>query len=245
MIISTIAGESLQCFLFYNCNETEPHFSTLSPNASSTTWEQFSFEKCNLCGDKNLDWKASVYFSGEEVLCHELDSKIFAEEGIGSDSSRCEMSRSFYASTCCIEPPSEPCNLCSFNGYYFNMKSTAEVSYGGTAQTCLEVYHSLYARQEQGSEQCTDAQGTLFDQCCEGSGLQTIQSAVAKPASPTTFPSPPKYVPIAAEGTDTAASFNDAGWYDARTIIRSSAPSPKIFTVATCLLPLALGLILS
>jgi len=137
------------------------------------------FEKCSLCGDTNLNWEASVYFSGEEVLCHELDSKIFVEEGISADSQRCEMSRSFYAGNCCIVPPEEPCNLCSSNGVHFGMNSAVEVSYEGEVKTCLEVYHSLFSRREQSSDHCTDTQGQLFDQCCEEVVTKTLPPASA------------------------------------------------------------------
>ena len=104
-----------------------------------------SFEKCSLCGDSNIDWEATVYFSGEEVACHELDTNIFVEEGMSSDSSRCEMCRSFYAETCCVQVPEKPCNLCtSQTGDHFNMNTNARVSYDGQVKTCLEVYHSLF-----------------------------------------------------------------------------------------------------
>ena len=136
----------------------------------SSTIRLYSFEKCSLCGDgsSHLAWESTVYFSGQEVKCHELDSKKFVEEGIASGSARCEMSQSFYASTCCITPPERPCNLCrSKSGDFFNMNSETKVSFGGEIKTCLEVYHSLYARHEQSDGHCTNTQDELFDQCCE------------------------------------------------------------------------------
>jgi len=132
------------------------------------------FQRCSLCGDSNLDWEAIVFFSGEEIPCYEVDN-IFLKEGISFDSSRCEMSQSFYADTCCIRPPEQPCNLCSLNGIDAGMEpiSNSKVSYDGELKSCLEVHHSLYSRREQFSKHCTDAQGQLFDQCCEAVSVQT------------------------------------------------------------------------
>ena len=58
-----------------------------------------SFEKCSLCGDSDIDWKATVVFSGGEVSCHELDSKIFVDAGIDKDSPRCESSQNLFDET--------------------------------------------------------------------------------------------------------------------------------------------------
>jgi len=134
-----------------------------------------SFEKCSLCGDSDIDWKATVVFSGGEVSCHELDSKIFVDAGIDKDSPRCESSQNLFDKTCCIQAPEKPCNLCrSSNGKYFNTKSNERVSYNGEVKTCLEVHHFLNSRREQSSEHCIDAKGELFDQCCKAKGSQTI-----------------------------------------------------------------------
>ncbi|KAL7533175.1 hypothetical protein ACHAWF_004368 [Thalassiosira exigua] len=149
------------------------------------------FQKCDICeGDSHLDGEATVLFSGEEVPCHDLDSRIIVEEGISAESPRCEMSRSFYAESCCIQPPAEPCNLCRSNtGQYFNMNSIVEVPYEGEVKTCLEVYHSLYAREEQSGEGCVEAQRALFDQCCTAIG-GNAEPVDMPSSSPTQKPTP-------------------------------------------------------
>ena len=126
-----------------------------------------SFEKCSLCGESTIDMTANVLFSGEEIPCHDLDGKIFVEEGVASGSSRCEMSQSFYAETCCIKTVQSPCNLCSSNGIHYLMKSNMKVEYESKEVTCLDVYHTLFSRHEDSSEHCLDTQDELFDQCCE------------------------------------------------------------------------------
>jgi hypothetical protein len=152
-------------------NKMRSRFEPESEQCAAARDEHFyncCFEKCNLCGDSLLDWDGAIFFSGNEVPCSELDSKIFVEEGISADSSRCEISKDFYADSCCIQPPNEPCNICrSSSGVFYNMNSSTEVSFDGEVKTCLEVYHSMYSRREQSSEQCIAAQGELFDKCCE------------------------------------------------------------------------------
>ncbi len=76
-----------------------------------------------------------MYFPGEEAICHELDSKVFLDEGVASDSERCKTSQTMYAETCCIETPSKPCDICTLNGDNFYMKSDVEVSFEGEVQT--------------------------------------------------------------------------------------------------------------
>ena len=102
------------------------------------------------------------------------------------------MSRSFYSGACCIEPPAQPCNLCTQNSIHFNMDSVKKVSHDGSVSTCLEVYHSLYARHEQTSGHCLDVQNKLFDQCCVA--VEGISSpaggGVHSTIKPTSKPSP-------------------------------------------------------
>ncbi|KAL3784165.1 hypothetical protein ACHAW5_007050 [Stephanodiscus triporus] len=141
----------------------------------------FSFEKCSLCGD---DWEDTVYFPGEEEICHELDSKIFVEEEVAYDSERCKTSQSFYSETCCIQTPDKPCDICTLNGVNF-MKSDVKVSYKGEVQTCLQVYHLLYSRREETSGDCINAQVELFEQCCEAKSTPIPVDIVDESAPPS------------------------------------------------------------
>jgi len=144
-------------------------------------------EKCSLCSDSNLDWEAIIFFSGEEMLCHELDKKKLVEAGISSDSPRCEMTQRVYSETCCNQAPEKPCNICkSTSGIQFNMNSNARVAYDGEVKTCLELYNSLHSRREQSSEHCVDAHGELFDQCCRA----IVNQAIPDDSSSRTQPSP-------------------------------------------------------
>ena len=173
--------------------------------SKKTLAERCCFQRCSLCGDYNLDWEATVLLSGKEVPCHEVDD-IFLKEEITVDSSRCEISRSFYADTCCIRPPEVPCNLCSLNGINVGKQpiSNSRVSYNGEFKSCLEVYHSLYARREQFSKHCTDAQKELFDDCCEAVNSQGDAGEIALPP-PTTSPTTQKPSP----------NFDTSSWYTA------------------------------
>jgi len=182
-------------------------------------------EKCSLCGDLSLDWDASVFFSGEEILCHELDSKIFVGGGINADSLQCEQSQRLYAGTCCIQAPKNPCHLCNSNGVNFNTKSNIRVSYAGEVKTCLDMYHSLSARREQSSEHCIDAQGELFGQCCESIDSQTIPDDSSDGASPSPTMTPTTQKPN--------PEFNN--WY-AGGLLSSSASSIMVSFRPFCLL---------
>ena len=80
-----------------------------------------------------------MFIPEEEAICHELDSKVFVEEGVASDSERCKTSQSFYSETCCIQTPDKPCDLCTLNGVNFYMKSNVVVSYQGEVQTWVKI----------------------------------------------------------------------------------------------------------
>jgi len=208
-----------------------------------------SFEKCSLCGDSNIDWEATVYFSGEEVACHELDTNIFVEEGMSSDSSRCEMCRSFYAETCCVQVPEKPCNLCtSQTGDHFNMNTNARVSYDRQVKTCLEVYHSLYSRREQTSEHCAVAQGQLFDQCCEaflhqgdGTGQTIPEDSVVEASSTISL------IPTVAPMTLLKSAPDLDTWY--KGAMKRSSPVAmtvvSVFSLSPPLIAVGLTIILS
>lgn len=143
-----------------------------------------------LCGEAYLDPKAKVFFAGEEVSCHELESTILVKGGnFWSRKETLCSQQSSYSTTCCVdafhratdEKASEnaldgaadgenilgPCNLCQSNGTPFDMKESAQVSYNGEVQTCLEVNQSLNTRREQSNQHCTDVPILLFEQCCE------------------------------------------------------------------------------
>ena len=224
-------GDSTSCADL--SNKISTRFEPDSAQCIDTKNEYFEsccFQKCSICGDSNLDWEATVYFSGEVTLCHELDGKIFVEEEIASDSRRCEMSQSFYTATCCIQAPEKPCNLCSSNGIHFDMNSNTEVSYDGKVKTCLEVYHSLYSRREQFSEHCNDARGELFGQCCETISTQTIHDD----ATSERAPSPPTMSPR----THTPTPYFDS-WYAAGSLLSSA--STFMVSIAQLCLSIAVG----
>ena len=121
---------------------------------------------CSLCGDSSLDWDASVFFSGEELSCHELESNIVLEKAF---SEQCETNQRLYFGACCIEVPENPCHLCNSDGFRLNMESPGKVSHLGEEKTCLDVHHYLHEREEESSRHCIEAQGELFDLCCESS----------------------------------------------------------------------------
>jgi len=126
---------------------------------------------CSLCGDSSLDLDASVFFSGEAVSCHELESRVMLEE---DTIEQCETHQRLYFGICCIQVPENPCHLCnSKDGSRLNMESNSRVSYAGEVKTCVDMYHFLYARQEESSEHCIGAQGELFDLCCESTESRT------------------------------------------------------------------------
>merc|ERR1719296_237765 len=201
-----------------------------------------SFEKCNLCSGSNLDWEANVYFSGQEVKCHELDREIFVDEGISSNSSRCEMSQGFYASTCCITAPEKPCNLCTTsNGEHFNMNSKTKVSYDGEYKSCLEVYHSLYSRQEQSSGHCIAAQGQLFGQCCEATtGSDSINGINDSASVDMQEEGKTASAPTVAPTTKPLTAFDT--WYAGG--ISSSPASTNVISLGAFYFPMAVGLII-
>ena len=122
-------------------------------------------------------------------------------------------------------------NLCSSNGIHFNMNSNTRVSYDGEVKTCLEVYHSLYSRRDQSSEHCTDAQGELFDQCCEAISSQTIpDDSIGERASPSPTKSP----------TTNKPTPNFDSWYTAGSL--SSPASTFMDSIGSFCLLMAVGL---
>ena len=189
-----------------------------------------SFEKCSLCGDSDLLWEATVFYSGVELSCHDLDSKIFVEKGIASDTPSCKTSQDSYSGFCCLQPLEEPCDICSMNGVSFQMIDDVQISYEGKAHTCLEVHNSLYSRREQSSELCISAQGNFFDQCCDDiSNRQPISDDTKFAASRSPTTSLPSSKP-----TEQFES-----WYTGAL----SSDSTILVSIGLYVLPVALGLL--
>lgn len=62
-------------------------------------------EKCSICGDDStlvLDAEATVWYSGEEVTCDDLEGRVFVEQRVVSDSPRCDLSRTTFQRSCCV-----------------------------------------------------------------------------------------------------------------------------------------------
>lgn len=204
----------------------------LSSHVTSRCYSR-SFEKCSLCDDSDdLLWEATVFYSGVELSCHDLDSKIFVEKAIVSDTPTCQTSQDSYSEFCCIQPLEEPCDICSMNGVSFQMIDDMEISYEGNARTCLEVHNSLYSRREQSSELCISAQGNFFDQCCDDINDRQPLSDVSKYSvsrSPTMALSSPK-------PTEQFES-----WY---TGALSSNAANMVSSIRSDVLPVSLGILL-
>ena len=126
----------------------------------------YSFERCNVCGDSQLDWEATVYRTGENMPCYEFD-KIFQQNSVSTGSTDCTLTQDLYKNECCIDPPDVPCNLCQSGSTYYQLNSDVSVSYDGKPHSCLEVYANLFSRRDESSEHCTKAQGELLSQCCD------------------------------------------------------------------------------
>lgn len=208
------------------------HFLSRSISSHSTFRDcKCSFEKCSLCGDSDLLWEATVFYSGVELSCHDLDSKIFVEKGIASDTPTCKTSQDSYSGFCCMQPLEEPCDICNMNGVSFQMIDDMRISYEGKSHSCLEVHNSLYSRREQTSELCISAQGNLFDQCCDDINDRqpiSIQSKYSVTRSPTAaLPSP--------KPTEQFES-----WYTGSL----SSSSAILVSYCSCFVPVALGLLL-
>ena len=204
----------------------------ISPHVPSRCYS-CSFEKCSLCDDSDdLLWEATVFYSGVELSCHDLDSKIFVEKAIVSGTPTCQTSQESYSEFCCIQPLEEPCDICSMNGVSFQMIDDMEISYEGKARTCLEVHNSLYSRREQSSELCISAQGNFFDQCCDDINDRQPLSDVSKYSvsrSPTMALSSPK-------PTEQFES-----WY---TGALSSNAANMVSSIRSDVLPVSLGILL-
>lgn len=158
-------------------------------DAQSTLQSECCYERCELCEDLQPDWDATVYYSGKDVKCHQIDI-IFMQEAVSSDSSRCDMSKDLYAENCCIQPIEEPCNICQTESNYYSLDVNAIADYNGASSTCLDVYTYLFSLKAKSSTMCKEAQNELLDQCCntpEGSsgsdGSQETYDRVPTPSS--------------------------------------------------------------
>ncbi len=172
-----------------------------------------------------------MFYSGVELNCHDLDSKIFVEKGIASDTPTCKTSQDAYSGFCCIQPLEEPCDICNMNGVSFQMTDNMKIFYEGKSHTCLEVHNSLYSRREQTSEICISAQGNLFDQCCDDINDRQPQSDVSK-YSATRFPT------MALPSPKPTGQFES--WYTGAL----SSNSAILASISACLAPVVLGLLL-
>ena len=160
-------------------------FDESSKQCSDTRNEHFDeccYEKCDLCDGGTINYEATVNFSGEDVSCHELNSRVFVERAIASGSSRCEMSQGFYSEACCFKAPAVPCSLCQSGDLYYEIEKETVVSYDGEEQTCLDVFHLLHSRREQTSVHCTNAQGLLFSECCSARATESDSKYTPSPS---------------------------------------------------------------
>lgn len=185
------------------------------------------FRQCSICENMQPDWEASVFFSGEDLKCNELDI-IFREEGVTKESSRCQMTRDLYSDECCLQTLESPCDVCNTQLTGKRLKNSKKVSYEGEMTTCSAVYTHLFSSIERDTETCTRAQRDLVDQCCGLDDTDHFSTSYDRAPEPAENNSP---TPIPAPTEDTLS----AQWY-AGSLDRTSSAASIISAQAYLLL---------
>ena len=121
----------------------------------------YSTAACSLCkmGDAwyDINGDVRVYFEGSNRTCTEVSNSLFRKAE--DDSGFCNAAKAEYFPSCCFEK----CDLCQGA----QLDANVEVTYNGTAATCLEL--GLWFAADivmEGSEECNAAREILFEPCC-------------------------------------------------------------------------------
>lgn len=140
-------GKNVSCGVIDNILNTEPNESPLCVSERDSYFDSCCFDKCSLCGEKQLAWDYIVDTEAE-TTCGQIEAQFAANE-IYTTSRECKETKADFHDICCFIMPETPCKLCD---EYIRWDET--VKFDGSKSSCKEV-SELLRRQEESSEICS------------------------------------------------------------------------------------------
>ena len=139
-------GKNVSCGVIDNILNTEPNESPQCVSVRDSYFDSCCFDKCSLCGEKQLAWDYIVDTEAE-TTCGQIEAQFTANE-VYTTSRECRETKADFHDICCFIMPETPCKLC--DEY---IRWDEEVEFDGSKSSCKEV-SELLRRQEESSEIC-------------------------------------------------------------------------------------------
>jgi chitinase len=172
-------GTSISCLdLNSILAKNELESSEICTATQSMLFEGCCYEKCSLCGERSLNWDATVKYNSQILACDELSS-MFTLGSIREGSDQCDAMQSAYASTCCFKPPEQKCNLCGQGSTVMEVNTGTFVKTRSSSMLCTNLASGLADREEEGSEVCEESKSAYSERCCSAPSASSPQDTDA------------------------------------------------------------------
>ena len=147
-------GKNVSCGIIDNILNAEPNDSDICMSEKNIYFDLCCFDKCSLCGDKQLAWDFIVDTEAE-MTCGQIEAQFTANE-VYTTSKECLESKDDFHDICCYIMPDTPCKLCKEY-----VRWDDEVEFDGSKSSCKEVSEML-RRHEEENEICLLAKQVRF-----------------------------------------------------------------------------------
>ena len=149
-------GKNVTCGIIDNMLNTESDESPLCMSNKDVFFDSCCFDKCSLCGEKQLAWDF-IIDTKAEMTCSQIEARLTANE-VYTTSNECKEVKEDFHDICCYITPSDPCRLCEEY-----VRWDDEVEFDGSKSSCKEA-SELLRRQEESSEICLAAKKVKSDE---------------------------------------------------------------------------------
>jgi hypothetical protein len=171
-------GASLSCVDVNSIlAKSETEGSEMCDATQSMLFDGCCYEKCSLCDGRSLKWDATVKYNNQILSCDEF-SQLFSMSVTNKGDQQCDAMQEAYSQTCCYEPPSTPCNLCSDGMANYELMSNAFVKTRfAQSSHCMALFTQLAEREDESSQQCIEFKSAYFKSCCNTLSIPPQQSS--------------------------------------------------------------------
>ena len=147
-------------------SKSETDGSEMCEATQSLLFDGCCYEKCALCGERDLKFDATVKYNNQILSCQEFGA-LFSMSNILESSDQCDAIQSAYSSTCCFKHPKSPCNLCEQGSQTYDVIPNAFVKKRFATDHCVNILNTLAEREEDGSQTCKSSKAAYFSSCCD------------------------------------------------------------------------------
>lgn len=171
-------GASLSCVDVNSIlAKNEKEGSEMCVATQATLFDGCCYEKCSLCGDREVKFDATVKYNKQILSCDEFN-QLFSMGITNKGSEQCDAMQAAYSPTCCYKPPTNPCNLCKdgTNLYELNTHAFVKTRSGSHSSHCKALSTQLFQREDENSQQCLESKAEYFESCCNTQSVPLHQS---------------------------------------------------------------------